>query len=886
MSGERILVVDDDPVSRDVISTLLAATGYEVVEASDGLQALAAARSEPVDLAISDILMPRMDGYRFALEWNSDPGLSSIPLIFYTASYTDPADRELADELGVARFVLKPQDPQELLRIIAEVLEGSARAAEDAREEREAREEDTAPDGGSREVGGGTPAAGSVVSVAEGEGSEAPEEGEAGERGERADRQVAVLEQYSVRLVKKLEEKMAELQRSNRELRRARERLSHEVEAKNRAIEELNRDIEERERVQAELRRERDFTSQVIEVSELVIVALDMEGRIELFSKGAEVITGHPADEVAGRDFVTLLVPEHARDRHRHHFDMLRDGVYPLRSTDVIVTKGGRERIVDWSESVRTDEQGRVTGILVFGLDVTESVHSRICESVLSRLNDAVLFGHSIDDALEDLCARLADALHLKGVVLVLTREDGLVESTCGGPLGDVAEGACILGSGAEEPLRRSIDEERAALVDPSDPAWRGTDDGPETRGVGALLSVPLSAYGTTRGALAFCAASPAPFDEGLVDTLRYCAERVAQALVMNEREQELRLQSEAITSATSAIAVTDGEGRFMWANPMHEALTGYASEELEGEPYAVLADVADDEEAAWESLARGETVDEERVSVRQDGSEFQEEVSFAPVLDGGGAIQNIIVVRQDVTERRRLEQMRSDLMDAVSHELRSPLTNIIGYSDLVLGLDSPDMERTRHFAGKIRMHAEHMNRLVEELLQISRLQHGTRPAEIERVDLGALLRHQVDSVTLPEGHDLRLEAPEDGIDLPCEPTWISTAIGNLIDNAIKYSPDGGTISIVLEEGDGWVTVSVSDEGIGIEERDAEQIFERFTQADMSTTRRFGGFGLGLAIVKDVVAAHGGDIEVDSVPGEGSTFTVRLPRRPTEGTPD
>jgi signal transduction histidine kinase len=295
---------------------------------------------------------------------------------------------------------------------------------------------------------------------------------------------------------------------------------------------------------------------------------------------------------------------------------------------------------------------------------------------------------------------------------------------------------------------------------------------------------------------------------------------------------------------------------------------------------------VLDEEDATWESLVRGDTVDEERVSLRKDGSEFQEEVSFAPVLDGDGAIQNVIVVRQDVTERRRLDQMRSDLMDAVSHELRSPLTNIIGYTDLVLGLESPDLERMRHFAGKIRTHAEHMNRLVEELLQISRLQHGTRPTEIERVDLARLLRHQVDSITLPDGHDLRLEVPDGEVDLACEPTWISTAVGNLIDNAIKYSPDGGTVSIALEEGDGWVTVSVSDEGIGIEEGDAEQIFERFTQADMSTTRSFGGFGLGLAIVKDVAAAHGGDIEVDSVPGEGSRFTIRLPRRPIEDTPD
>ncbi|MDY7227744.1 PAS domain S-box protein [Hyalangium rubrum] len=268
----------------------------------------------------------------------------------------------------------------------------------------------------------------------------------------------------------------------------------------------------------------------------------------------------------------------------------------------------------------------------------------------------------------------------------------------------------------------------------------------------------------------------------------------------------------------------------------------------------------------------------------RQDGTEVPVEVVLQYVKAGGG-LGRFISVARDITEHQRAEaalRMASEAKDAflaaASHELRTPLAAAKGHAHLaMLKLGG----QTETGPGKslkiINRQIDRMTKLVEELLDISRLQAGRLSLELERFDLGQLLRETCDRMSvLAQSHPLRLEVPE-----RLEGVWdrgrLDQVLTNLVSNAIRYSPDGGEVVVrVLEEGTG-VHLMVKDRGVGIPPEKQSVIFERFGRAHGS---KYGGLGLGLTISQGIVEQHGGRIWVESqgVPGEGSLFHVWLPR--------
>jgi PAS domain S-box-containing protein len=264
----RVLVVDDDESGRYLLATVLRTHGYDVVQAADGAEALTEARKTPVDLVVTDILMPNMDGYQLCREWKSDPRLATVPLVFYSATYTDPADRRLAEKLGADAFIVKPQEPDALVAKVAEIV---ARHADVPAREPEARAE------------------------------------------------TEVLREYNERLVAKLEDKIVELDRANHDLEQALEALSGEVEVKKTLIEQLTVDVAARERTQEELSASNEMLSKLVTSSPLAMLVVDREWRVLLWNPGAERMLGWSADEVVGRlyppaegrieEFETLYTP-------------------------------------------------------------------------------------------------------------------------------------------------------------------------------------------------------------------------------------------------------------------------------------------------------------------------------------------------------------------------------------------------------------------------------------------------------------------------------------------------------------------------------------------------------------------------------------------------
>ncbi|WP_350339642.1 sensor histidine kinase [Actinotalea lenta] len=237
-----------------------------------------------------------------------------------------------------------------------------------------------------------------------------------------------------------------------------------------------------------------------------------------------------------------------------------------------------------------------------------------------------------------------------------------------------------------------------------------------------------------------------------------------------------------------------------------------------------------------------------------------------------------VLVLADDHTEARRVEEVRRDFVVNVSHELKTPIGAMSLLAETVEQA-ADDPEAVRRFAGKIQVEAARLSALVAEILELSRLQVAdslVEPAAVRVVDVVA---EAVDRArTGATAKDIVLEAGEDpGVSVWGDRDLLVTALRNLVDNAISYSDPGTQVGVGATVRDGVVEIAVVDQGIGIDARDVPRLFERFYRVDPARSRDTGGTGLGLSIVKHVVADHGGEVTVWSEPGKGSTFTIRLP---------
>ncbi|MFF0271495.1 sensor histidine kinase [Kribbella sp. NPDC004536] len=250
---------------------------------------------------------------------------------------------------------------------------------------------------------------------------------------------------------------------------------------------------------------------------------------------------------------------------------------------------------------------------------------------------------------------------------------------------------------------------------------------------------------------------------------------------------------------------------------------------------------------------------------------------------------QLVLVLVEDRTRERRLEAIRRDFTVNVSHELKTPVGALILLADAVSEA-SDDPEAVQRFSDRMRIEASRLSRLVKEIIELSRLQ-GDDPLENPGpVDINSIIETAVDRCRIDaEDRDIKIVVKtEPELEVLGSEDQLAMAIGNLVENAINYSPDGTRVAVAAHPIGDLVEVTVSDQGVGIPSSDLERIFERFYRVDRARSRETGGTGLGLSIVKHIASIHGGDVRVWSVEGQGSTFTVRLPLRfePAPGQTD
>lgn len=254
-------------------------------------------------------------------------------------------------------------------------------------------------------------------------------------------------------------------------------------------------------------------------------------------------------------------------------------------------------------------------------------------------------------------------------------------------------------------------------------------------------------------------------------------------------------------------------------------------------------------------------------------------DVRITPLAGG-----HVMVEATDVTEAHRLDKVRRDFVANVSHELKTPIGALTLLSEALVAATepaTPDLVAMRRFAERIRHESTRLGRLVGDLLELTRLQGAEPLPTLSRVSVDAIVAEVLDrsrTQVAVKGIEIAVTGAR-GLVVYGNENQLVTALANLVDNAVAYSPERSQINLEIGSSPGWVEIVVTDQGIGIAADDLGRIFERFYRADAARSRATGGTGLGLAIVKHVATNHGGRVDVVSTLGVGSTFTLRLPKR-------
>jgi PAS domain S-box-containing protein len=371
---------------------------------------------------------------------------------------------------------------------------------------------------------------------------------------------------------------------------------------------------------------------------------------------------------------------------------------------------------------------------------------------------------------------------------------------------------------------------------------------------------------------------SPRQFEASEIDLLSTLASQTA-VLVENARlfqsaEGGRRRLAAILTSTSDAVLVTDRDDRLLLINPAAERVLGVAADSVVGQKVSEVGLEPKLARLLAEPLAPDQARNEE--VPLPDGRTFYASVSV--ILSADGERMGRVVVMRDITHFKELDELKSEFVATVSHDLRAPLTFMRGYTTM-LPMVGELNEKQREYVEKILHGVGQMSNLIDDLLDLGRIEAGVG-LEQRPCHLGVILVEAVDGMrarAVAKGLTLRMEPAEDMAVVMGDAALLRQSITNLVDNAIKYTPSGGTVTVGLSIRDNQAIIRVSDTGIGIAPADQVRLFEKFYRVKRRDTVNIQGTGLGLAIVKSIVERHGGRVWVDSELGRGSTFYISLP---------
>jgi len=441
---------------------------------------------------------------------------------------------------------------------------------------------------------------------------------------------------------------------------------------------------------------------------------------------------------------------------------------------------------------------------------------------------------------------------------------------------------------------------------------------------IGAGLNIPLTVENRIVGMLSLFDEQTGTFDTELLKLTTMIADYAAVALEnvrLRERETKLWRQAEIgrqrleliISSMAEGLLITDERGAVTLLNQSAQQLLAQAEVELQQE--VPLHTQIHGDESGWlvklselvDRALTGETVMNQEFIGGKNGVAvpLTLSVSAAPLHDANQTFSyptGVVAVLNDITSSKQIEKLKDEFVSVVSHELRTPLTAIKGYTqhlvrrlerrlrkalvdhpqsspETIAGLPESYDLRSLHI---VQSQAEHLERMVNDLLDLSRAQWGNLHLRYTTFYLADVLAECVRSAQISaEQHSISLDIQAHTTQIEADQTRVGQIIGNVLDNAIKYSPQGGQVMVRLEEHTAEYLVSIIDQGIGINQEYLDHIFERFYRVHNQASRQYSGIGLGLYVTKEIVEKHGGHIWVTNNQGLGCTFSFTLPRTAT-----
>ena len=491
------------------------------------------------------------------------------------------------------------------------------------------------------------------------------------------------------------------------------------------------------------------------------------------------------------------------------------------------------------------------------------------------------------------------------GSTLQLAASSGVAHVS--GPLErtEVPLGSWKIGRAAQD-QEPQFSEDLANDVQFSDTAWARRE------GMAAFAAYPMVVEGRTVGAIAIFARSP--FPGSTLDAMRPVAAAIAQGIDRRRAEEQrdllllaeraARARAEAaerrleriIAALPEGVIVADPAGHALLWNEAAVAIAGGVDPDVDLHGYSEMGvrhldgqPWASEETPLARAILAGETVQGEQMvlSNAATGQSVPILASAAPVQDAEGRLLGGVTVFQDISVIKELEQQKDDFLSAAAHDLKTPLTSVKGLVQLLqrqAGKEGGPVLALETLAS-IDAAASRMAHLIDELLDVSRLQMKLEmDLVLRRVDLLPLVRRVIaEQQHGTRRHSIVLRSKLESLATRCDGERVERALQNLLSNAIKYSPDGGEVVVGVHcrhvDGQEYAAVAVSDPGVGIPTADMARIFDRF-QRGRNVRGRIAGTGIGLAYVSEIAQRHGGGIEVESVEGQGSTFTLTLPLEP------
>jgi len=360
-----------------------------------------------------------------------------------------------------------------------------------------------------------------------------------------------------------------------------------------------------------------------------------------------------------------------------------------------------------------------------------------------------------------------------------------------------------------------------------------------------------------------------------LEKTLNYASDEI-KAKMEKIESGEAKLET-VLSGMIEGVIVTDPKGKIILANPSLRKLF-FIDTAPEGKtPLEVIRNSAV-QDIVDKVLKGGERMATDEITISSPEEKFIKVSGVAIIKEK--RLEGAILVFHDITELRRLERVRQDFVANVSHELRTPLSSIKGYSETLLDTRAAKPEDRKEFLNIIYRESDRLAKLIDDLLDLSKIESGKMSMVFLPIEIVPIIKRSagvLEKLARDKSIKIEFDIPEGLSKVMADENRLSQVFLNLLDNAVKYTPEGGSVKISVFPQGKYLQVDITDTGVGIPEIDVPRIFERFYRVDKARSRQLGGTGLGLSIVKHIVQAHGGQVWVESEVGRGSTFSFTIP---------